>query len=274
MAQAARAFSQGVPAQSRASRGNGGTSAPASAARGPNVSQNQSFKPYWGENKPWGPASQQNQGGPGTIYTKPAAGGGTAATAAHKPGTPMPWDGTYEGAVNNANAKYNNALISLGAKKGFLQQEYGLDEGFNDYKSNPYSRAALLEQTYQRAGRASGNSLAAAGQLYSGASQNAETYNREHNSQERNSLEQLYRSSLQQNEDEKTGAGNARNEEINNAGWKRLEALGNAELEPETTSSGGGGPAPVRARVNTRSGSALATPKKPQTAKAFSRKGK
>lgn len=148
------------------------------------------------------------------------------------PYKPTPWDAQYESSVSNSNTKYNNALISLGLKKTALQQDYGIDPGFNDYKANPYSRAALLEQSYRRANRASANSLASAGQLYSGASQNAESYNREDNARSRDELERLYRSALQQNSDEVLAAGDQRSGEISDAGWKRVEAAQNAPLEP------------------------------------------
>jgi len=116
-----------------------------------------------------------------------------------------------------------------------------LEPGFNDYNANPYSRASLLEKSYQRANRAAGTSLASAGQLYSGSSQNAETYNREHSAQERSSLEGLYRQALQQNMDEGTAAFNQRQDEVNAALWKSIENASRAELEPEESPAGGGG---------------------------------
>lgn len=219
---------------------NGGISAPKSAAKGPNISQNKAYPPYWGENKPWGEAAQKTTG-MDEIYTKPPASSAATPSAA----TPRPWDAAYLSSENTANTKYNNSILGLDAKKLGVEQDYGLDAGFNDYKANPYSRAALLEQTYQRANRAAGNSLAAAGQLYSGASQNAETYNREHNGQERNALESLYRQSLQQNSDERTAALNEREAEKNAALWKSIELASNADLNTESDNkSNGGGSSP------------------------------
>lgn len=65
----------------------------------------------------------------------------------------------------------NLAVGNIGAT---LNQEYlGYDTGYSptgarDY-SNPYSRAALLQESYNRSRRGTTNSYAAAGQLYSGA---------------------------------------------------------------------------------------------------------
>jgi hypothetical protein len=162
------------------------------------------------------------------------------AAAPPTPPVSAPWDGAEQLSDAGADAKYNNALLNAGYKKTAYQQEYGLDPGFNDYKANPYSRAALLEQTFQRANRASGNSLAAGGQLYSGASQNAETYNREHKGQETNALEGAYRKALQGVNEEEAGALTAREEEKANAKWKAIEAASAAELEPGTAPGGGG----------------------------------
>lgn len=157
------------------------------------------------------------------------------------PYTGTPWSSAEELSNAGADAKYAAALTNLGYKKLATEREYGLDQGFNDYKANPYSRAALLEQTYQRANRASGNSLASMGQLYSGASQNAETYNRENNSQERNALESTYRKALQGYTDEEAAAKATREEEKAAAKWKAIEAASNADLEPEAAPAGGGG---------------------------------
>lgn len=207
---------------------NGGIYAPKPAAKSPTtgLGNNTAISPNHPNYVPK-PAPQSNP----SPVAAPAA-----ATPA--PYSAAPWDGAEQLSDTNADAKYNNALLNAGYKKTAYEQEYGLDPGFNDYKANPYSRAALLEQSFQRANRASGNSLAAGGQLYSGASQNAETYNREHKGQETNSLESAYRKALQGVNEEEAGALTTREEEKGNAKWKAIEAAGNAELEPDTAPAG------------------------------------
>lgn len=201
---------------------NGGVTAPKTAAKGPTtgIGNNTSINPAHPNYVPAVPKPQPSP-----------------AISAPPPGVPYsaaPWDSAEQLSDAGADAKYNNALLNAGYKKTAYETEYGLDPGFNDFKANPYSRAALLEQSFQRANRASGNSLAASGQLYSGASQNAETYNREHDAQERNALEGTYRKALQGVNEEEAGALSTREEEKAAAKWKAVEAAGAAELEPTT----------------------------------------
>jgi hypothetical protein len=170
----------------------------------------------------------------------------TAQAAPASPYAPAPWNSAYEQSVANARAKFNSANTGLDYQKTREDQEYGLTPGFNDYQSNPYSRAALLEQSYQRADRGSTNSYAASGQLYAGSLQNSLGVNRGNYGQGRDSLEKAYRDALQEITQKRLAAQNEENEEISNADWKRIEAAENAELEPETSpepsaSSGGGG---------------------------------
>jgi hypothetical protein len=54
-------------------------------------------------------------------------------------------------------------------QSGELDREYGFDNTGGIDPNNPYSRAALLQRSYQDAQRGNTNSYAAAGQLYSGA---------------------------------------------------------------------------------------------------------
>lgn len=58
-------------------------------------------------------------------------------------------------------------------QRGQIENDYGLGAD----ASNPYSRAKLLEQSYQQNQRGANTSYASQGQLYSGAYQNAKDYN-------------------------------------------------------------------------------------------------
>lgn len=198
-------------------QGTGGTSAPKGSNKGPTTGLSGAQKSGWAvaPNKP--------VSGP----TKPGATGGAAATQ-----TPMPWDSAYELSVGGSNTKYNNSLINIAARRNLLKQEYGIDAGYNDYQANPYSRAALLEQTFQRANRASQTSYGSAGQLYAGSLQNQMSYNRDNRGREDNAMQSAYQSALQDLIDAETTAGDLRNSEIGDAGWKRIEAASNADLEP------------------------------------------
>lgn len=61
---------------------------------------------------------------------------------------------------------------SIDQQETDLKRQYGLDD-----PTDPFSRAALLKQSYQNRVRGTGNSYAAQGQLYSGAIQNAQNAN-------------------------------------------------------------------------------------------------
>ena len=69
-------------------------------------------------------------------------------------------------------------LAAINQQRQALGIGYGLGEFGGDAETNPYSRAALLQRSYERNQRASTNSMAAAGQLYSGSLSNARNFNR------------------------------------------------------------------------------------------------
>jgi len=203
---------------------NGGTSAPKSAAGGIGVYNNRV-------------APNPGRVGGNRPVAKPKSGAGAAGAPA-APYTGAPWDSQYELSSAGATSKYNNANIGLDYKEQAYKQDYGLDAGFNDYKTNPYSRASLLEQSYQRANRGSTNSYAAAGQLYAGSTQNALGYNRDAVGQERDQLQKSYSAALQGVSAERLAASDRKNEEINNAGWSRLERAEGEPLDPTTSPPG------------------------------------
>jgi hypothetical protein len=116
---------------------------------------------------------------------------GNAANTAGNPGpsTPSapPPDPTYEAyrasagrniSVGNAEAAYQHANIS---------NEYGIGDS-----SNPFSRAAMLQESYNRSKLGTTNSLAAQGQLYSGAMINAQNENQHQYSIQNDALQRAY----------------------------------------------------------------------------------
>lgn len=202
----------------------GGTSAPKAAGNG--------IFPQQQLTGPWNPKGQTKN----TAYNQGFGKHNPAAPpASASPYAPTPWDSQYELSKAGSASKFNNTNISLDLKQKALEQDYGLDAGFNDYQTNPYSRAALLEQTYQRANRGTVNSYAAAGQLYAGSTQNELGYNRDSNSLGSNSLWKEHNAALQGIRDERAAASANQNAENNEAGWKRVERAGEAPLDPSTS---------------------------------------
>jgi hypothetical protein len=136
-------------------------------------------------------AAPQTQGT--TISSTPHLGNAAApgftsapASAAAGPSAP-PIDPAFEAyraaagrnvAVSDAEAKY---------QLGSLSNEYGIGD-----TSNPYSKAALLQESYNRSKLGTTNSMASQGQLYSGALQNAQGENDRNYSINSDALKRAY----------------------------------------------------------------------------------
>ncbi len=90
---------------------------------------------------------------------------------------PLPVDPRYDQDIASLGRNRDTSLGSLGAQRTQGLLDYGYNEA-NDTLTfdpqNPYSQAALLKQSYDRSRKGAGTSMAARGQLYSGAYQNAQ----------------------------------------------------------------------------------------------------
>lgn len=128
---------------------------------------------------------------------------GAAATGTLSRGTPaptlpgptpqsLPVDPSYDAATGNAQRNLALTQAGLAYQRQQLGSTYGL--GINgagvviDDPSNPYSRAAALQESYRRSQAGSTTSMAARGQLYSGALQNEQNENANVNSRQRDAL--------------------------------------------------------------------------------------
>ena len=90
----------------------------------------------------------------------------------HDQDAELPPDPQYISDMAGVNRDYNFGSAQLAQQGGLLNYETGIGDA-----SNPYSRAALLQKSYETNQRGSTNSYAASGQLYSGALQNARNAN-------------------------------------------------------------------------------------------------
>ena len=90
-----------------------------------------------------------------------------------RPGTPIPFNLATQNAINEGRTQRDQTLAGLRVQGLATQQAYGLEGPFADAATNPYSRAAQLQKSYEQAQRGNLNSSAAAGQLYAGSFQNA-----------------------------------------------------------------------------------------------------
>ena len=133
-------------------------------------------------------------GGPGWTYN-PDTAATSPGTAAGSP-QPRPLDWQEQLATSQANR--NVALSDANAtyQTGQINRDFGyLGNGQID-PNNPYSRAALLEQTYKNSLRGNTNSYASQGQLYAGSLQNAQNETHRQHSIGVNSLQNAYQDAL------------------------------------------------------------------------------
>lgn len=112
------------------------------------------------------PAGSSPGGNP--LATKLPTGFGTAANVSQ----PLPFDATYDSQVGLNTRNYNDTITGLDAQGQQTLRDFGLDD-----PSDPFSRAKALERAYHQRETGTTNSMAARGQLYSGANQSAHDSN-------------------------------------------------------------------------------------------------
>jgi len=183
----------------------------------------------------------------------PGGGGGApSGTPGGIAPAPTPWNSRYEQTVSGARRKYLNAEGNLDLSEAQAKQEFGLDPGFNDYQSNPNSRAALLEQTYLNHNRGIMNSAGL--QLYSGSTSNRLGNNRSAYGANRDQLASTYRDALGEIGAKRTQAAEEKAEAEQGAEWDRIGDAEKAPLDPEAAPGRGGkaprGKAKTKARKN------------------------
>lgn len=149
----------------------------------------------WAKPKPAAPAPNYGPGGNtigawGTSWKPPATPAPTPApTGDQKQAAATSYLSPNAVALKGFNTSArDNIFADLTKSAGNAQADYGYtgqdtngdgipDAGFNVDPSNPFSRAALLQKRYTEAQRGTTNSMAAQGQLYSGALQTAQDEN-------------------------------------------------------------------------------------------------
>lgn len=163
---------------------------------------------------------------------------------------PMPWDVAAANQEAGALAKRNNTLTGLNAGWGRTQQEYGLEGPWADYASNPFSRAALLQRSYDNAKRGTLNG--AGNQLYAGSYVNSQNQNTHQFSLGRNELQNAYANAQAEYISKQQEAENAYNESLAEAAWNRVNAGLQSQPEPMPAAPGPTPPAPGQQPANRR----------------------
>lgn len=185
--------------------------------------------------------------GQAKAVSSPAA---AAPAAAPSPYTPTPWDSRYEQTVAGAQKSYLNASGNFDLAEQTAKQDFGLDPGFNDYKANPNSRAALLEQTFNQRNRGTMNSAGL--QLYSGSTSNRLATNRSAYSGDRDQLAKAYRDALGEITTGRVKAQEDKETAEREAYWDRVGAAEDAPLDAETAPAPGAPKAKAKKKTSDR----------------------
>lgn len=146
----------------------------------------------------------------------------------------MPWDARYESTRNSVNRNLANA------DTGYAESEAGINREFFD-PTNPYNRAKLLQESYQRSARSANVGMAARGQLYSGSFQNAQDASLQNYQRGQHDLQGDYNNAVQDLIRRRQQARDEGSDTLASAENDRLDAAyANRPEDP-------GAPAPVKA---------------------------
>lgn len=157
----------------------------------------------------------------------------------------LPVDPAWDAATGAAQRNLSLSQSGLAYQRQQLGSTYGF--GINsggvvvDDPSNPYSRAAALQESYRRAQAGTNTSMAGAGQLYSGAYQNAVNENVNQNQKGRDALIRQFLDANQNIQQRELQAGNDYQSSLAQAGSDRItRALANRPdpaSVPQTTTN-------------------------------------
>lgn len=167
--------------------------------------------------------------------------------APEDPGGFMPWSADLDRILNTARTNYDNTLAALAAREPLIQREYGYDAEGRIDPNNPFSKAQLLQRTYQQTQKGTGNQYAARGQLYSGALQRAKNENQFNYQAQDAQLRGSYAQQLAELARLRAEAQNQYNMQRSGAYWDLImdQLAKRAAGEVRDPGSGGGEPAPV-----------------------------
>ena len=145
-----------------------------------------------------------------------------------------PWNLRYEGTVGQINTSLLNTETDINAAEARTRRDFGFDD-----LTNPYSRARLLEDTYQQNKRSSAISMGR--HLYSGSFQNAQDATLQNFQQGQHQLRTEYDDTISDLIRRRVAAKNEAAAGIGSAEAQRLEdALNQEPSDP-------GAPAPAKA---------------------------
>lgn len=152
----------------------------------------------------------------------------------------MPWDLAAANDEAGAQKRLSNTLTGLDSNWLRTQQDFGLEGPWADAASNPYSRSALLQRSYDNAKRGAMNS--AGQQLYAGSYVNSQNANTHQFNLGRDEMQKAYAQANAGYIGERQAAQDQFGESINQAQWDRVQAGLESPLEPAPALTAPGGP--------------------------------
>lgn len=159
---------------------------------------------------------------------RPVAPAPPAVAPAPRPFNPnaLPPDALYEQQIAGLGRQRDTTLAGLATQRQGSLLDYGYTQGAGGAlafdPTNPYSQAAIMKRHYNESRAGSGVSLAAQGQLYSGAYQNAQDYANKQELQSSDALQKQLLAFLSRNTQQAAEAGNAYETGVGTAGGDRL----------------------------------------------------
>ena len=190
---------------------------------------------------------------------KPAAPGAPAAPPAARPSARLPVDPVYDQTVAGLARQRDDTLAGLAQQQTGTLADYGYGATFDPqgnvtglsfYPANPFSRAALLRRNYQQSKTGTQNSMAARGQLYSGALVNAQNTNDVGYLQGENALQNAVTQALIAIARRRSGAGTDYELGVGGAGAERAARAASSDTGEQAFA--GAPPPPAAAKVTTR----------------------
>lgn len=146
----------------------------------------------------------------------------------NRPDPTLPFNAEYDATVAGATRNRDIALQNNAYARQQAQSAYGFDNPL----ANPYSKAALLQRSFDQFNQGTVNSSAAAGQLYAGSTQNALDAGMYDFGQQWNAGQTEYQNSLRDLTNLDLQANSEYADTVQQAEAKRLEAALAEGIDP------------------------------------------
>jgi hypothetical protein len=150
---------------------------------------------------------------------------------ANAPDPTLPFNAEYDQTVSGLARNRDVALQNDAYERQQTTDSYGFDNPL----ANPYSRAAILQRSYNQANQGTLNSAAASGQLYSGSTQVGLDEGLFNFGQQYDASQREYQNALRGLTDKDLAAQNEYEEGVKGAEDKRLSDALATDVDPSTT---------------------------------------